>query len=76
MPTSLSQTHGRPVTLEMRVQGRSVSLSGTGRYENHCLFVEIKDPAGNFAVSLDESEWDGEITPSNDGFTIRLDSRP
>jgi hypothetical protein len=78
MPPSFSQVHGRPVTLEMKIQGRPVSISGTGRYENHCLLVDVKDAAGDFSLSLNESKWDGEIThlPGNDSFTIRLDALP
>ena len=78
MPPSLSQAHGRPVTLEMRIQGRPVSLSGTGRYENHRLCVDIRDAAGDISLCVDESTWDGEMThsPENDSFAIRLDAPP
>jgi hypothetical protein len=74
MPPSLSQAHGRQVTVELALQGREVILSGRARYEKRCLLVDIQDAAGDFTLCLDESKWDGEIThsPDDDTYTIRL----
>jgi hypothetical protein len=74
MPPSLSQAHGRQVTVKLALQGREVILSGTARYVNRFLLIDIQDAAGDFTLSLDESKWDGEIThsPEDDTYTIVL----
>jgi len=60
------------VTLEVSIQGRPTSLSGQGRYADGKLDIEVHDPAGDFTLSLTESQWDGEIIESGGQLVIRL----
>ena len=69
---SLQRGHDRAVTVELSIHGRQFSLAGTGRYAQGQLHIDVKDPAGDFTLSLDEAKFDGEMTVVGDRLTIRL----
>ena len=68
----LQRAHNRAVTLELSIHGRHITLSGTGRYADGQLHIDVKDPDGNFTLSLDEATFDGEMIVVGDRLTIRL----
>ena len=69
---SLQRAHDRAVTVELSIHGRQVPLTGTGRYAGGQLHIHVKDPDGDFTLSLDEATFDGELIVVGDRLTIRL----
>ena len=70
----MQRAHGRAVTVELSIQGRHVAITGTGRYADRQLHIDVKDPGGDFTLVVDEATFDGELTDVGERLTIRLNS--
>jgi hypothetical protein len=70
----LQRAHGRAVTVELPIHGRQVTLTGTGRYADGQLQIDVKDPGGDFTLCLEEATFDGKMIVVGDKLTIRLNA--
>ena len=61
-----------PWALEVTIQGRLTTFIGAGRYADAKLWIDVKDPEGDFTLLIDEATFDGEILAMDETLTIRL----
>lgn len=79
---SLRELDKRVIGVELLLPGGKRRVRGVARYEpasevGPALFVEIRDPAGDFAIVLQEGKWSGPIEPCAQGdceFLVQLDA--
>jgi hypothetical protein len=65
MPPAFQHLHNRSVALELVVQQELRVLKGVAFYEaqerGSQLRIVVSDPAGDFEILLEESQWTGQI---------------
>lgn len=79
---SLRELDKRVIGVELLLPGGRRRVRGVGRYEpasevGPALFVEIRDPAGDFEIVLQEGKWSGVIEPCPQGdceYVMQLDA--
>jgi len=67
--SKLAKLHQCSVVVELAINDRHLSLSGTAHYEKSSplgavLRIQISDAAGDFEIVLHEDQWKGRITKS------------
>jgi prophage tail gpP-like protein len=68
----LRDVHAQRVQVELDLGGRCVTVSGLAEYDNGELRIAVEDPAGDFALVLNDEHWKGDITDAPDGNSVLI----